>query len=312
MASTTEATRRTSEPSDTRSFAYSSLKRARILFDNNSSTPHEVILPPSDKSIHKSLITRLVKSKYPIIPADGIEYPKEENSLTAKIVNELRDDVISSLKSEATTTLPPSKKGSNALVAVPDSGTQAASAKSSSSAPNALVLHREEDIMENDATSSTAKPSSKIALPGQSVKDNETNNENRILAKRSAIDIPKPKWHAPWELSSVISSHLGWVRSITFDHTNDMFATGGADRVIKIFDLAKASVGAEDALKITLTGHISPVRGLAFSPRYPYLFSAGEDKMVKCWDLETNQVVRHYHGHLSGVSSYLSPCRLIT
>lgn len=80
-----------------------------------------------------------------------------------------------------------------------------------------------------------------------------------------------------------------------------MFATGSADRTIKIFDFAKACVGANDALKITLTGHISPVRGLAFSPRHPYLFSAGEDKMVKCWDLETNQVVRHYHGHLSGV-----------
>ena len=23
--------------------------------------------------------------------------------------------------------------------------------------------------------------------------------------------------------------------------------------------------------------------------------------MVKCWDLEYNKVVRHYHGHLSGV-----------
>ena len=23
--------------------------------------------------------------------------------------------------------------------------------------------------------------------------------------------------------------------------------------------------------------------------------------MVKCWDLEQNKVVRHYHGHLSGV-----------
>jgi pleiotropic regulator 1 len=23
--------------------------------------------------------------------------------------------------------------------------------------------------------------------------------------------------------------------------------------------------------------------------------------MIKCWDLETNQVVRHYHGHLSGI-----------
>ena len=116
-----------------------------------------------------------------------------------------------------------------------------------------------------------------------------------------ATKIPTPKWHAPWRLTTVLSSHLGWVRSIAFDPTNDMFATGGADRVIKIFDLAKASVGAPDALKITLTGHISPVRGLAFSPRHPYLFSAGEDKQVKCWDLETNQVVRHYHGHLSGI-----------
>ena len=23
--------------------------------------------------------------------------------------------------------------------------------------------------------------------------------------------------------------------------------------------------------------------------------------MVKCWDLESNKVIRHYHGHLSGV-----------
>lgn len=302
MATITEATKITTTTTEctgipnSTSFAHNSLKRARILFDNNTISPHEVLLPSSDKSIHKSLITRLVKSRYPIIPADGIEYPKDENTLTAKVINELRDDVIMSLKSESTTTLPP-KKASNALMTIPVSGAQT----TSSSTPNSLVLHREEDVMEMDNASSSSKPSSAIALPGQKVKDSENNNENRILLKKSVIDVPKPKWHAPWKLSSVLSSHLGWVRSVTFDHTNDMFATGGADRVIKIFDLAKASVGAEDALKITLTGHISPVRGLAFSPRYPYLFSAGEDKMVKCWDLETNQVVRHYHGHLSGV-----------
>jgi len=108
-------------------------------------------------------------------------------------------------------------------------------------------------------------------------------------------DMPKPEWHAPWKLMRVISGHLGWVRAIAVDPTNQWYVTGSADRTIKVWDLASGT------LKLTLTGHISTVRGLAVSPRSPYLFSAGEDKMVKCWDLEYNKVIRHYHGHLSGV-----------
>ena len=50
------------------------------------------------------------------------------------------------------------------------------------------------------------------------------------------------------------------------------------------------------------------VRSLNISERNPYLFSVGEDKLVKCWDLERNQVIRHFHGHLSGVyASALHP-----
>jgi pleiotropic regulator 1 len=136
---------------------------------------------------------------------------------------------------------------------------------------------------------------------------NTTGTTTLVLSsKATSIDtttnIPIPKWHAPWKLSTVLSSHLGWVRSLAVDPVhNRLLATGSADRTIKIWNLPKATAGAEDALQITLTGHISAVRGLAFSERHPYLFSAGEDKTVKCWDLETNQVVRHYHGHLSGV-----------
>ncbi|KAL7747072.1 pre-mRNA-splicing factor prp46 [Sorochytrium milnesiophthora] len=107
--------------------------------------------------------------------------------------------------------------------------------------------------------------------------------------------MPKPAWHAPWKLMRVISGHLGWVRSVTVDVSNEWFATGAGDRTIKIWDLASGQ------LRLTLTGHISPVRGLAVSSRHPYLFSCGEDKQIKCWDLETNKVVRQYHGHLSGV-----------
>lgn len=62
------------------------------------------------------------------------------------------------------------------------------------------------------------------------------------------------------------------------------FATGAADRIIKIWDLASGQ------LKVSLTGHVSTVRGLAVSGRHPYLFSCGEDRQVKCWDLEYNKV----------------------
>ncbi|CAB3246713.1 unnamed protein product [Arctia plantaginis] len=107
--------------------------------------------------------------------------------------------------------------------------------------------------------------------------------------------MPKPKWHAPWKLFRVISGHLGWVRCVAVEPGNEWFATGAADRVIKIWDLSSGK------LKVSLTGHVSTVRGLEVSPRHPYLFSCGEDRQVKCWDLEYNKVIRHYHGHLSAV-----------
>ncbi|EEY61224.1 pre-mRNA-splicing factor prp46, putative [Phytophthora infestans T30-4] len=118
-----------------------------------------------------------------------------------------------------------------------------------------------------------------------------------VIVRRRATQVPKPKWHAPWKLKRVIAGHLGWVRSISVDPTNDWFVTGSADRTIKVWDLASGQ------LKLTLTGHINAIRGLEVSPRHPYLFSAGEDKKVLCWDLEYNKVIRSYHGHLSGVFS---------
>ncbi|XP_065838841.1 pleiotropic regulator 1-like [Oscarella lobularis] len=117
----------------------------------------------------------------------------------------------------------------------------------------------------------------------------------QALVPRKAPTMPKPQWHPPWKLMRVLSGHTGWVRCVAVDPTNEWFATGSADRTIKIWDLASGT------LKLSLTGHISSVRGLAVSERQPYLFSCGEDKQVKCWDLEYNKVIRHYHGHLSAV-----------
>lgn len=54
------------------------------------------------------------------------------------------------------------------------------------------------------------------------------------MARRVPPKIPTPNWHAPWELSAVVSGHLGWVRSIAFDPSNEWFVTGSTDRTIKV------------------------------------------------------------------------------
>ena len=54
------------------------------------------------------------------------------------------------------------------------------------------------------------------------------------LVPRRALQTSKPSWHPPWKLMRVISGHLGWVRCIAVDPSNDWFATGSGDRTIKV------------------------------------------------------------------------------
>jgi pleiotropic regulator 1 len=322
------------EMSAAASSARVSLKRARVLFSSpdleDDSIPTPVLPLRNDRSLFKLSVARHIRVKYPVILATTSSTAKEEggDAEEKEVISSVRktftSQVIQELKEERANQI---RRG------VADSQGTGGSSGSST----VLTIHREVDIAAALQGATNHKGSdernfrarSALALPGQIVLPDlvlpkastaagagtatatstasTASNEHGIVLHSttkkasSTTRIPQPKWHAPWRLATVISSHLGWVRSIAFDPNNDMFATGAGDRVIKIFDFAKACVGVDDALKLTLTGHISSVRGLAFSPRHPYLFSAGEDKMIKCWDLETNQVVRHYHGHLSGI-----------
>lgn len=166
-----------------------------------------------------------------------------------------------------------------------------------------------EYFQKSDENASNPKGNDLAIMPSQISSQNESSSallpfaptssqstQQQLIPKKPS-SIPRPKWHAPWKLYRVISGHLGWVRCVAVEPGNEWFATGAADRVIKIWDLASGK------LKLSLTGHVSTVRGLAVSPRHPYLFSCGEDRQVKCWDLEYNKVIRHYHGHLSAVYS---------
>ena len=59
-----------------------------------------------------------------------------------------------------------------------------------------------------------------------------TEGTSRALAlRREKKTVETPDWHAPWKLMRVISGHLGWVRCVAVDPSNEWFATGAADRL---------------------------------------------------------------------------------
>uniref|UniRef100_A0A8C9H9U5 Pre-mRNA-splicing factor PRP46 n=1 Tax=Piliocolobus tephrosceles TaxID=591936 RepID=A0A8C9H9U5_9PRIM len=158
---------------------------------------------------------------------------------------------------------------------------------------------KKDGINNNSIVPFINKPDNNI-LPGPIIKKSDNNIlSSDALKNIKTLDIykkiRKPTWHYPYKLYRVIVGHSGWVNCVDVDVSNEWFATGSNDRLIKIWDLATCK------LKLTLTGHINSVKDIKISKKNPYLFSCGEDNRVKCWDLEYNKVIRDYHGHLSGV-----------
>ncbi|MFD4669165.1 BTAD domain-containing putative transcriptional regulator [Lentzea sp. NPDC058450] len=78
-----------------------------------------------------------------------------------------------------------------------------------------------------------------------------------------------------------VSTGQGDVRDVAVSPDGTRFATAGANRTVKVWDVA---TGAE---LFTLTGHSAPVVALAFSPSGAALASGGEDDAVVVWDLGT-------------------------
>uniref|UniRef100_A0A8R1TUN9 WD_REPEATS_REGION domain-containing protein n=1 Tax=Onchocerca volvulus TaxID=6282 RepID=A0A8R1TUN9_ONCVO len=91
----------------------------------------------------------------------------------------------------------------------------------------------------------------------------------------------------------IISSHSedNTIRTMLHVRTppgNESVATGSADLIVKIWDLASRK------LRLSLLRHVSAVRCCKISRRQPFLFMDGEDKQY-------NKVIHHYQGYLSSV-----------
>jgi WD40 repeat protein len=71
--------------------------------------------------------------------------------------------------------------------------------------------------------------------------------------------------------------HDGLVNCVAFSPDGDLIATGGADRVVRLW---KADDGTELA---EYTGHQKPVWAVAFGPDGTVLYSGGEGGTLRRW-----------------------------
>jgi WD40 repeat protein len=74
--------------------------------------------------------------------------------------------------------------------------------------------------------------------------------------------------------------HEGGVAALAFHPGDGRLASGGGDRVIRLWDLSQESPEPE-----VLSGHDAEIRALAFSPDGELLASGGQDETVRLWDM---------------------------
>lgn len=99
-----------------------------------------------------------------------------------------------------------------------------------------LLGYEEPPTTEDSSMALTlSSSSSEPAVTTQNLVSYAALEDQKLKRLNGAYDrVPVPDWHAPWKLGAVVSGHLGWVRSIAFDPSNEWFATGSADRTIKV------------------------------------------------------------------------------
>lgn len=94
-----------------------------------------------------------------------------------------------------------------------------------------------------------------------------------------------------------IQAQRGWIRALTVSPDERWLATGGNDRVVRIWSSREGSLVAE------LPAHHHDVYSLAFHPRGEFLVSGDYFGVLKVWETSSWKAVREFDAHVMFASN---------
>ncbi|CAB4380336.1 unnamed protein product [Rhizophagus irregularis] len=101
----------------------------------------------------------------------------------------------------------------------------------------------------------------------------------------------------PTAVIKKITPHDGEIHSIASSYDGSMFATGSADKTIKIFDSTTGQV------KQTLSGSIQSIMHVSFNNTNEMVAGASNDNAARLWHLKTGRIRLTLTGHVGKVYS---------
>lgn len=109
-----------------------------------------------------------------------------------------------------------------------------------------------------------------------------------------------PMTNSPWKCVHTFagnSTGSSCVNALDISPDGDIFASGGDDKIIKLWDLNHKKILSK------LPGHSQGVTSIAFSPNGGILATASDDKTIKLWHLHPSREIYTLCGHLQAVKS---------